>query len=78
MLFESFERPFFFIHEYVNPSNTPIEQQKSVPVGQLSAIADQVALETAIKMFEVSGWVPREAAVRMLAEDQKKLIERRL
>ena len=78
MLFESFERPWFFIHEYVNPSNTPIEQQKSVSVGQLSAVADQMALETAIKVFEVFGWVPNEAAERMLAEDQKKLIERRL
>jgi len=78
MLFEEFQRPFFFIHEYVNPSNTPIEQQNSVPVGQLSAVADQMALETAVKVFEVFGWVPSEAAVRMLAEDQKKLIERRL
>jgi hypothetical protein len=78
MLFEEFLRPFFFIHEYVNTSDTPIEQQKSVPVSQLSAVADQMALETAIKVFEVFGWVPSEAGVRMLAEDQKKLIERRL
>ncbi len=78
MLIEKFERPWFFIHEYVNPSNTPIEQQRSVPVGQLSSVADQIALETAIKVFEVFGWVPNEAAVRMLAEDQKKLVERRL
>ena len=78
MLFDSFERPWFFIHEYVNPSNTPIEQRKSVPVGQLSTVVDQLALETAIKVFEVFGWVPTEAGERMLAEDQKKLIERRL
>ena len=78
MLFESFERPWFFIHKYVNPSNTPIEQRKSVPVGQLSTVVDQLALETAIKVFEVFGWFPSEAAERMLAEDQKKLIERRL
>jgi len=78
MLFESFERPWFFIHEYVNQSNTPIEQSKSVPVGQLSTVVDQLALETAIKVFEVFGWVPSEAAERMLADDQKKLIERRL
>jgi len=32
----------------------------------------------AIKVFEVFGWVPSEAAERVLAEDQKKLIERRL
>lgn len=78
MLFESFERPFFLSHEYVNPSNRLIEEQKSIPVGQLSAVADQMALEMAIKVFSVFGWVPGEAAVRMLAEDQKKLIERRL
>jgi len=78
MLFESFERPWFFIHEYVNPSNTPIEQSKSVPVGQLSTVVDQLALKTAIKVFEVFGWVPSEAGERMLTEDQKKLIERRL
>lgn len=76
MLFESFER--FFPHEYVNQSDRPIEQQQSVPVGQLAAIADQIALEMAIKVFSVFGWVPGEAAVRTLAEDQKKLVERRL
>lgn len=78
MLFEDFKRPWFFIHEYVNPSNTPIEQQRSVPVGQLSAVADKMALETAIKVFEVFGWIPSEDAVRWLAEEQKKLIERQL
>jgi hypothetical protein len=77
MLFESFERSWFLVHKYVNPSNTPIEQQKNVPVGQLSAVVDQLAVETAIKVFEVFGWVPSEAAERMLAEDQKKLIERK-
>lgn len=76
MLFESFER--FFPHEYVNQSDRPIEQQQSVPVGQLAAIADQIALEMAIKVFSVFGWVPGKAAVRTLAEDQKKLVERRL
>lgn len=78
MLYESFERPWFFIHEYVNPSHTPIEQSKSVAVGQLSTVVDQLALETTIKVFEVFGWIPGEAAERMLAEEQKKLIERRL
>jgi hypothetical protein len=62
----------------VNTSNKPIEQQRSVSAGQLSGIADQLALETAIKVFEVFGWVPGEAAERMLVEDQRKLIERRL
>lgn len=76
MLFESFER--FFPNEYVNQSNMPIEKQESVPVGQLSAVADQLALEMAIKIFEVFGWIPSEAVVRTLAEDQRKLIERRL
>ncbi|MBE9482222.1 MAG: hypothetical protein IMY88_00925 [Chloroflexi bacterium] len=78
ILLEDFNRPWFLIHEYVNSSNTPIEQQRSVSVGQLSAVADQMALETAIKVFEVFGWVPSEEAIRWLAEEQKKLIERRL
>jgi len=78
ILFESFKRVWFSIHEYVNPSNTPIEQQRSISVGQLSAVADQIALETAIKVFEVFGWVPSEDGIRWLAEEQKKLIERRL
>lgn len=53
-------------------------RKQSVPVGQLAAITDQIALEMAIKVFLVFGWVPGEAAVRTLAEDQKKLVERRL
>jgi len=76
MLFESFER--FFTYNYVNQSTRPIEQQQALPVGELSAVADQMALETAIKVFSVFGWVPSDAAIRTLAEDQKKLIERRL
>jgi len=76
MLFESFNR--FFTYSYVNQSDRPIEQQQSLPVGELSAVADQMALEMAIEVFSVFDWVPNEAAVRMLAEDQKKLIERRL
>ena len=47
-------------------------------VDELSAVADQMALEMAIKIYSVFGWIPVEAAVRTLAEDQKKLIERRL
>jgi len=78
MLFESFERPFFLVNKYVNKSDRPIELQETVPVGQLSSVADQIALEMAIKVFSVFGWVPSEAGIRMLAEDQKKLIERRL
>lgn len=76
MLFES--SPRFFPHEYVNKSDRPIEQNQSVPVGELAAIADQIALKMAKKVFLVFGWVPAEGAVRTLAEDQKKLIERRL
>jgi len=76
MLFESFER--FFTYNYVNPLTRPIEQQQTLPVGDLYAVADQMALETAIKVFSVFGWVPSDAAIRTLAEDQKKLIERRL
>ncbi len=78
ILFENFKRVWFSIHEYVNSSNTPIEQQRSVSVGQLSTVADQIALETAIRVFEVFGWVPSEDGIRWLAEEQKKLIERRL
>lgn len=78
MLFEEFERPWFFIHEFVNPLNTPIEKQRSIPVGQLSAVADQMALELAITVFEVFTWVPSEDGVRWLVEEQKKLIDRRL
>jgi len=76
MLFESFNR--FFGYSYVNQSDRPIEQQQSLPVGELSAVADQMALEMAIKIYSVFGWVPVEAAVRTLVEDQKKFIERRL
>jgi hypothetical protein len=78
MLYESFERPFFLHQEFVNQSDRTIEQQKSVSIGQLSAIADQIALDMAIEVFSVFNWVPSEAAVRMLAEDQKKLVERKL
>jgi len=76
MLFESFNR--FFTYSYVNQSDRPIEQQQSLPVYELSAVADQMALEMAIKIYSVFGWVPAEAAVRSLVEDQKKFIERRL
>jgi hypothetical protein len=76
MLVEGFER--FFPHEYVNRSDRPIEQQCNLPVSELSAIADQKALEMSVRVFEVFGWIPSEAAVRTLEEDQKKLVERRL
>lgn len=78
VLVEDFEQLWFLAHQYVNLSNMPIEQQRSISVGQLSAVADQIALETAIKVFEVFGWVPSENAIRWLAEEQKKLVERRL
>lgn len=76
MLFESFSR--FFPREYVNPSDRPIEQEWSLPVGELSALADQMALDMAIKIYSVFNWSPAEAAIRTLVEDQKKLVERRL
>lgn len=76
MLYESFDR--FFPHEYVNKWDTPITYEQSLPAGELSAIADKLALDMAFKVFSVFGWIPAEAAVRNLVEDQKKLIERRL
>jgi hypothetical protein len=76
MLVESFER--FFPYQYVNPSDVPIEQQRILPVAELSAAADETALEMSLRIFEVFGWIPSDAAVRNLAEDQKKLLERRL
>jgi hypothetical protein len=79
MLYEDFERPYFYIHKFVNQSEDPIEHHLSLPSDLLStAIADQNALEMAIKVFEVFNWIPTEAGIRMLTEDQKKLIERRL
>jgi hypothetical protein len=78
MLYENFERIFFLSQEFINPSDRPIELQKSVPAGQLPAVADQTALDMAVKVVEVFDWVPGEDGVRMLAEDQKKLVERRL
>ena len=76
MLVESFDR--FLPFRYVNEWDTPIAYEQSLPTNELSAIADQKALEFAIKVFSVFGWIPAEAAVRNLVEDQKKLIERRL
>jgi hypothetical protein len=78
MLFENFERPFFSFQAFVNPSDRPIEQKKSAHVSQLAAEADQIALEIAIEIYSVFGWIPTDAAIRMLAEDQKELIERKL
>ncbi|MCD6599599.1 MAG: hypothetical protein J7L19_03405 [Dehalococcoidia bacterium] len=78
MLYENPGRPWFFIHEYVNSLTTPIGENERVPVGELSLVVNQLALETATKVFEVFNWVPGEAGERMLAEEQKKLIERRL
>ena len=76
MLFESFER--FFRDGYVNPSDRPITFEYSLPSAELPALADKMALDMAIKVFSVFNWIPAEAAVRTLDEDQKKLIERRL
>ena len=76
MLYESFDR--FFTHRYVNQTDTPIMFEQSLPVGELSASADQMALSMATKVYSVFNWIPAEAAIRTLVEDQKKLIERRL
>jgi len=76
MLYESFDR--FFPNRYINQSDTPITYEQSLPAGQLSSSADKIALDMAIKVFSVFNWIPAEAAIRNLVEDQKKLIERRL
>lgn len=76
MLFESSDR--FFTHRYVNQNDAPITFEQSLPAGELSATADKMALDMAIKVFSIFGWIPAEAAVRTLVEDQKKLVERRL
>ncbi len=76
MLYESFER--FFPHRYVNETDTPITFEQSLPAGELSASADKMAMDMAIKVYSVFNWIPAEAAIRNLIEDQKKLIERRL
>lgn len=76
ILFESSGR--FFHHRYVNKWDTPISYEQSLPSNELSSVADREALDFAIKVFSVFGWVPADAAVRNLFEDQKKLIERRL
>jgi len=76
MLFESFDR--FFHDGYVNPSDTPITFENSLPPAELPALADKMALDMAIKVYSVFNWIPTEPAIRNLGEDQKKLIERRL
>lgn len=76
MLYESFER--FFPNKYVNQWDTPITFEQSLPASELSASADKMALDMAIKVFSVFGWSPADAAIRNLTEDQKKLIERRI
>ncbi len=76
MLYESFG--WFFTYEYVNQTDTPIMFEQSLPARELSSSADKTALDMAIKVYSVFNWIPAEAAVRTLVEDQKKLIERRL
>ena len=76
MLVESFDR--FFPFRYVNEWDTPITFEKSLQANELSATADKMALDMAIKVFSVFGWVPAEAAIRNFVEDQKKLVVRRL
>jgi hypothetical protein len=76
MLYESFER--FFPHKYINETDEPIIFEQSLPASELSASADKMALEMAVKVYSVFDWIPADAALRTLAEDQKKLLERRL
>jgi hypothetical protein len=76
MLFESFE--WFFRDGYVNPSDTPITFKHILPPVELPARADKMAMDMAIKVYSIFNWIPAEAAIRNLVEDQKKLIERRL
>jgi len=76
MLFESFER--FFRDGYVNSSDTPITFEHILPSAELPALADKIALDMAIKVYSIFNWIPAEAAIRNLVEDQRKLIERRL
>lgn len=77
MLFESFDR-FFPGERYVNTWDEAITCEQSLPASELSANADRLALDWAIRVFSVFGWNPTEAAIRNLAEDQKKLTERRV
>jgi hypothetical protein len=76
MLYESFDR--FFTDRYVNPTDVPIMFEQTLPVNELLASANQMALDMAIKVYSVFNWTPADAAIRTLGEDQKKLIERRL
>jgi len=73
MLYESFDR--FFTHRYVNQTDTPIMFEQSLPVGELSANADQMALNMATRVYSVFNWIPAEAAIRTLIEDQKSLLK---
>lgn len=76
MLFESFER--FFRDGYVNPSDTPITFEHRLSTDELPALADKIALDMAVKVYSIFNWIPAEAAIRNLVEEQRKLIERRL
>ncbi|MFC2044817.1 hypothetical protein ACFLT8_06480, partial [Chloroflexota bacterium] len=64
-------------HLHLSKSYLPILSH-SLPVGELSSSVDKIALDIAIKVYSVFDWIPADAAVRNLIEDQKKLIERRL
>lgn len=76
MLYESFGR--FFTHRYVNQTDIPIMFEQTLPASELSAGADKMALDMALKIYSVFDWIPADAAIRTLTEDQRKLIERRL
>ena len=76
MLFESFER--FFRDGYVCSSDTPITFEHRLLPDELPALADKMVLDMAVKVYSIFNWIPAEAAIRNLVEDQRKLIERRL
>ncbi|MFQ5872196.1 MAG: hypothetical protein ACE5JL_00140 [Dehalococcoidia bacterium] len=76
MLYEDFERLFFY--NYVSESDQPISQEWNVPASELRAVADEKALEMATKILSVFNWTPDEGQVRILADDQRKLLERKL
>ena len=76
MLYESSSR--FFTDRYVNQSEVPFEYKTTIPSSELIGAADKIALAVSIDVYGLFGWIPTEAAMRTLVEDQKKLVERRL
>ena len=76
VLYESFNR--FFPNKYVNASERSAGLEWTLPADRLRSEADGLAVDLAVRIFSVFGWDPSEAQIRGLAEDQSKLIERRL